>query len=318
MVMGRINAPPTDNPGPRLSAEGAAGERGLSMIVLCLQVLLVVAAAALAAGWFAFVRAHAGTARTSPVALALGAVVNFFDTLGIGSFAPTTAAIKFLKLTRDELIPGTLNAGHAIPTIVQALIFIALVKVSAALLVSCILAAVAGALLGARVVARLPVRAIRIGMGLALLAAAGLFIARNLGLMPGGGEALALTGAAFAAAVTLHFLFGALMSLGVGLYAPSLIFLSLLGMDSRAAFPIMMGACAFLMSASGLQFISAGRFDTRLALGFALGGVPAVLLAALVVKEMPLDVLRWLVAGVVVLAALTMLASAREAPKERT
>jgi uncharacterized membrane protein YfcA len=167
-------------------------------------------------------------------------------------------------------------------------------------------------------VSRLPVRAIRIGMGLALLAAAGLFIARNLGLMPGGGEALALSGAAFAAAVVLHFLFGALMTLGVGLYAPSLIMLSLLGMDPRAAFPIMMGACAFLMPASSLHFIAAGRFDPRLALGFAVGGVPAVMLAAFVVKEMPLDALRWVVAGVVVIAALMMLASAREtAPPKR-
>lgn len=286
------------------------------MIVLILQLLLAAAAIVLSACWFAHLRATKTAAGTGPAALGVGAAANFFDTLGIGSFAPTTAAIKFFNLTKDELIPGTLNVGHAIPTIAQALIFIAIVKVSVALLVSCILAAVAGALIGARVVSRLPVRAIRIGMGLALLAAAGLFIARNLGLTPGGGEALALTGPSFAVAVALHFLFGALMTLGVGLYAPSLIFLSLLGMDPRAAFPIMMGACAFLMPASGLQFIAAGRFDPRLALGFAIGGVPAVLLAAFVVKEMPLDVLRWVVAGVVVLAALMMLAGARAASRE--
>jgi uncharacterized membrane protein YfcA len=281
------------------------------MIVLAIQGLLAAAALALGGRWFLHLRAAGAPLGTSPAALAIGAAANFFDTLGIGSFAPTTAAIKFLKLTKDELIPGTLNVGHAIPTIAQALIFIAIVKVSVALLVSCILAAVAGALIGARVVSRLPVRAIRIGMGLALLAAAGLFIARNIGVMPGGGAALTLTGPAFGAAVALHFLFGALMTLGVGLYAPSLIFLSLLGMDPRAAFPIMMGSCAFLMPASGLQFIAAGRFDPRLALGFAIGGVPAVMLAALVVKEMPLDILRWVVAGVVVLAALMMLGSAR-------
>ncbi len=284
------------------------------MIVLAIQGLLAVAALALAARWTAYWRSTGTPAGTSPAALATGAVVNFFDTLGIGSFAPSTAAIKFFRLTRDEWIPGTLNVGHALPTIAQALTFIAIVKVSVALLVSCVLAAVAGALLGARIVSRLPVRAIRIGMGLSLLAAAALFIARNLGLMPGGGEALSLAGPAFAAAVVLHFLFGALMTLGVGLYAPALISLSLLGMDPRAAFPIMMGACAFLMPASSLQFIGSGRFDTRLALGFAIGGVPAVLLAAFVVREMPLDTLRWLVAGVVLIAALMMLAAAREAP----
>lgn len=281
------------------------------MVVIIIQVLLAGAAVALAARWLVHLRSTRSPAGTSPAALAIGAAANFFDTLGIGSFAPTTAAIKFFRLTKDELIPGSLNVGHAIPTIAQALIFIAIVKVSVPLLVACILAAVAGALIGARVVSRLPVRAIRIGMGLALLAAAALFIARNLSLMPGGGNELALSGPAFAVAVALHFVFGALMTLGVGLYAPSLIFLSLLGMDPRAAFPIMMGACAFLMPASGMQFIAAGRFDPRLALGFAIGGVPAVLLAAFVVKEMPLDVLRWVVAGVVVLAALMMLYTAR-------
>jgi uncharacterized membrane protein YfcA len=287
------------------------------MIVPLIQLLLAAAALALGARWFAHLRAAKAGASTSAAALGIGAVANFFDTLGIGSFAPTTAAVKFFRLTKDELIPGTLNVGHAIPTIAQALIFIAIVNVSVTLLVSCILAAVAGALLGARLVSRLPVQAIRIGMGLALLAAAGLFIARNLGLIPGGGAGLDLSGAAFAAAVALHFLFGALMTLGVGLYAPSLIFLSLLGMDPRAAFPIMMGACAFLMPASGLQFIASGRFDSRLALGFAIAGVPAVLLAAFAVKEMPLDVLRWVVAGVVIIAALMMLGSAREGAAER-
>jgi uncharacterized membrane protein YfcA len=285
------------------------------MIVFVIQAALCAAALMLGARWFAHLRAAGEKARTTAPAVIIGAVANFFDTLGIGSFAPTTAAVKFLKLGDDENIPGTLNVGHALPTIAQALIFIAIVQVSVTLLVACIASAVAGALIGARVVSRLPERAIRLGMGLALLAAAGLFIARNLGLTPGGGEALSLEGPYFVAAVALHFLFGALMSLGVGLYAPSLISLSLLGMDPRGAFPIMMGACAFLMPASSLQFIARGRFDPKLALGFVLGGIPAVLVAALVVKELPLDALRWLVAGAVIIAALMMLAGVRAAPK---
>ncbi|MFN3959362.1 MAG: TSUP family transporter [Parvularculaceae bacterium] len=279
------------------------------------QALLVAVALMLIARWTAYLRATAKKEGTNLAALAIGAAANFFDTLGIGTFAPTTAAIKFLRLTDDENIPGTLNVGHALPTVVQALIFIAVVNVSVSLLIACIGAAVAGALIGARVVSRLPARAIRIGMGLALLIAAGVFIARNLGFLPGGGASLALEGPAFAAAVGLHFLFGALMTLGVGLYAPSLIALSLLGMDPRGAFPIMMGACAFLMPASSLQFIARGRFDPRLALGFALGGAPAVLVAAFIVKELPLDALRWLVAGVVILAALMMLAGGGKTAK---
>ncbi len=284
------------------------------MIVYALQGLLAFAAGALIVAWIAYYRAAADRPATGAAPILIGAVTNFFDTLGIGSFAPTTAIVKFLRLTADENIPGTLNVGHSIPTIAQALIFIAIVNVDVKLLLACIVAAVAGAVLGAGVVSRLPVRAIRIGMGAALLVAASLFIARNLDLMPGGGNALALTGAAFIAAVALHFLFGALMTLGIGLYAPALISLSILGMDPRAAFPIMMGACAFLMPTASLAFIKAKRFDPKLALGFAIGGVPAVLVAAFIVKEMPLDILRWLVAGVVIIAAAMMLASAIKAP----
>ncbi|NWG93433.1 MAG: permease [Parvularculaceae bacterium] len=279
------------------------------MIVAVLQGLLALAAAALVFAWLGNSGPSGERPRTGPLALAIGAVVNFFDTLGIGSFAPSTALIKLFRLARDEKIPGTLNVGHSIPTIAQALIFIAIVNVDVALLISCIGAAVAGAVLGAGVVSRMPVRTIRLGMGAALLVAAGLFIARNLGLMPGGGDALALSGAAFVAAVALHFIFGALMTLGIGLYAPALISLSILGMDPRAAFPIMMGACAFLMPTASLRFIEAKRFYPKLALGFAIGGVPAVLVAALIVKEMPLDLLRWMVAAVVILAAGMMLAS---------
>ena len=272
------------------------------MIVQIIQGLLALAGASLV---FAWSRLYRGAEKpgTSPAALTTGAVTNFFDTLGIGSFAPTTALIKFFKLTSDEQIPGTLNVGHAPPTIIQALVFISLVKVDVSLLICCIVAAVIGSLLGARIVSRLPVRAIRLGMGGALLVAAGIFISRNIGVLPGGGDAIALAGAAFAIAVALHFAYGALMTLGIGLYAPSLISLSILGMDPRAAFPIMMGACAFLMPAASLQFIKARRFDPRLALGLAIGGVPAVLVAAFIVKEMPLDALRWLVSAVVLVAA---------------
>lgn len=277
------------------------------MIIPALQALLVTAAGMLAAVWFQAVRKSGEGLRTTPLAASLGAVLNFFDTLGIGSFAPSTALIKFLKLAPDENIPGTLNVGHAIPTLLGALVFISVVKVDIALLVSCIVAAVIGAVLGARVVSGLEARAVRIGMGSALLVAAAIFAARNLGLLPGGGAATALTGAAFFAAVALHLLFGALMTIGIGLYAPALISLSMLGMDPRAAFPIMMGACAFLMPAAGVRFIRTRRFDPKLALGFTLGGVPGVLVAAFLVKEAPLDLLRWLVTAVVTIAGLMML-----------
>ena len=224
--------------------------------------------------------------------MGLGAVTNFFDTLGIGSFAPTTAWLKLRKLVPDSFIPTILNAGHGLPTIAQALIFINLVRVDPWLLAACIAAAVAGAFVGAPIVVRLPVPVVQGVVGVALLIAATLYALANLGLMPGGGAALTLPPAFFALAVAAYFVLGALMTCGIGLYAPSLIMLSLMGLDPKAAFPIMMGACAFLMPVSGLGFLRSQRIDLRVVLGITLGGIPAVLLAALVVKSLPLAAIR--------------------------
>ena len=256
-----------------------------------------------------------GGARPSAIDLLTGFGTNFFDTLGIGSFAPTTAIFKLRARMPDENIPGTLNVGHTLPTVVEALIFISLVTVDALTLIGMIAAAVVGAWLGAGVVSRLPRRAVRFGMGVALLIAALLFLAANLEWMPAGGEALGLTGGTLAFAIGANFVLGALMTLGIGLYAPCLILVSLLGLNPIAAFPIMMGSCAFLMPIGGMRFVRVGRYDLRAALGLALGGIPAVLLAALVVKSLPIVWLRWLVVVVVLYTATVMLSAAlRKAP----
>jgi uncharacterized membrane protein YfcA len=249
-----------------------------------------------------------------PFDLALGFVTDFFDTLGIGNFAPTTAALKLTRRVPDEDIPGTLNVGHALPVLTEALIFIAAIVVDPRLLVAMIGASILGAWLGAGIVARLPRRAIQAGMGAALAVAALLFIAANLRWLPAGGTATAFSGARFALAVGGNFVLGALMTLGIGLYAPCLIMLSLLGLDPRAAFPIMMGSCAFLMPIGGIRFVRTRRYSATVALGLAIGGPPAVLAAGYLVKSMPLAWLRWLVVGVVLYAAAMMLSSARRRP----
>ncbi len=253
-----------------------------------------------------------GNFRTSTEAIALGAVTNFFDTLGIGSFAPTTAWLKFRKLVPDSFIPATLNVGHAIPTVVQSAIFLVIlgVHVDPTLLASCIAAAVVGALIGAPIVVSAPVRVVQGVVGVALLIAASLYAMRNLDLMPEGGLATALPSAEMYIAIGVHFLLGALMTFGIGLYAPSLILLSLLGLDPRLAFPIMSSACAFLMPTTGFTFIKTDRIDLKIILGITLGGIPAVLIAAFIVKEMPIVWLRWGVVVVVLYAATLLLRSA--------
>jgi uncharacterized membrane protein YfcA len=242
--------------------------------------------------------------------LTIGFVTDFFDTLGIGSFAVTTALFKITRVVPDEDIPGTLNIGHTIPTLIEAFIFIAIVSVGIKTLTLMIFASVLGSWLGAGLVSSLPRRKIQIGMGIALLIAASLFLMSNWGLLPAGGVAQRLTGTRLILGLIGNFLLGALMTLGIGLYAPCMILISLLGMNPTAAFPIMMGSCAFLMPVAGARFIKKARYSPGPALGLTLGGIPAVLVAAYLVKSLPLTMARWLVILVVVYTATAMLRSA--------
>lgn len=279
----------------------------------------LLAAMALLAAFFAWRWFHAergaarlgAATRASALRICIGFVTNFFDTLGIGSFAPTTTIYKLRRLVPDEVIPGTLNVGHTLPTIAQALIFIGVIEVGPVTLVSMIGSAVLGGWLGAGIVSAMPRRKIQIGMGVALLIAAALLVSMNIELLPSGGKALQLSGGKLALAIAANCALGALMTLGIGLYAPSLILVSLLGMNPIAAFPIMMGSCAFLMPAAALRFIRAQKYDLRAALGLTMGGIPAVLIAAFVVRSLPLAWLRWLVVIVASYAAALMLLSAQ-------
>ena len=277
--------------------------------------ILLSALALLAAAFVAMLVREAlkrGVGAPGPESLALGAITNFFDTLGIGSFAPTTAWLKFRRMIPDSFIPATLNVGNALPAMMQSAIFLVLlgVQVDPVLLVSCIVAAVAGAVVGAPLMVRAPVRLVQGIVGVALLIAAALYAMSNLDLMPIGGTATALEPRLLWIAVVAHFIMGVLMAFGIGLYAPSLILLSLLGLDPRLAFPIMASACAFLMPTTGFRYIRSERIDLRIVIGIALGGIPAVLLAAFVVKEMPIEPLRWAVVVVVLYAAGLLLRSA--------
>lgn len=242
--------------------------------------------------------------------LAVGFITNFFDTLGIGSYAPTTAMFRAWKLVPDEQIPGTLNVGHVVPTVIQAVIFTTLVKVEFTTLALMLAAAASGAWFGASVVAGLSRRAVRLGMGSALLGAAVVVLAQILDIVPSG-EALALSGVKLGIGVAVNFALGALMTLGVGLYAPCMVLVSLLGMDPSAAFPIMMGSCAFLMPVASFQFLKRDAYNLRAAAGLALGGPLAVLLAVKLFTSLPTPVVRGLVLCVVLYTATTLLLAAR-------
>jgi uncharacterized membrane protein YfcA len=258
--------------------------------------------------------------RAAPDAVRLGTgfITNFFDTLGIGSFATTTALFRRFSLVRDEKIPGTLNFGHTLPTVAQAFIFTKIVPVDPKTLILLIIAAVLGAWVGAGVVAKWPRRRIQFGMAIALFVASALLIMTLANRNPQDGTLLELTGTKLALAFAGNVVLGALMTLGIGLYAPCMIMIYLLGMNAKAAFPIMMGSCAFLMPVASARFVRERSFDLRASLGLLLGGVPAVLIAAYIVKELPLTIVRWLVLAVVLYTAVGLLRASRREDEDVT
>lgn len=285
---------------------------------MLIALLVPVVLAMLAFAWILLRAAIARSARPTGEGIVLGAITNFFDTLGIGSFAPTMAWFKFRRLVPDRLIPPTMLVGHSLPTMAQAVIFLIIlgVLVDPVLLVGCMIALLMGGLIGAPLVAKTRVWIIQLVVAVALLIAAVLYAMSNLQLMPAGGTASSLPVTLTIAAIVANFVFGILINFGIGHYAPSLVLFSLMGLDPRLVFPIMAGGGGLVVAGAGVRHIGIGQVDLRIAVAMALGGIPAVFIAAFIVKEMPLEALRWLVAVVVLYAAGVMLLAALKGRRE--
>lgn len=277
-----------------------------------LFIALAITTAAFILFWIIAIRrrAPAGVARPTLIDAGIGFFTNFLDTLGIGSFATTSSIFKLRHLVPDEQIPGTMNVGHTLPTVCEAFIYIALVEVDIVTLFAMIVSASAGAWLGAGVVSKWPRRTVQIGMGIALIGAAGFMLLSQLNFIPGGGESLGVSGVRLVIAILGNFMLGALMTLGIGLFAPCMILVAMLGMNPTVAFPIMMGSCAFLMPVGSIRFVRENCYNLKSALGLAIGGIPGVLIAAYIVKSLPLYAVKWLVIVVVLYTASMMLRSA--------
>ncbi len=243
----------------------------------------------------------------------IGFVANFLDTLGIGSFAPTSAAFKMTKSVDDALVPGTLNVGDTIPVCFEAFLFFGIVDMDILTLVLMLVAAVAGSIVMAGIVTKFDRKKVRYALFVGLFLLATVVLMKNLGVGPFGtqGTALGLSGAKLVIAVVGNFIFGALMSIGVGLYAPCMAMVLALGMDANCAFPAMMGSCAFLMAfGNGPKFIKEGKFDLVASWTQAIAGSVGVYVAYAFVKSMPLDLLTKVICAVVYFTAVLYLRDA--------
>ncbi len=242
----------------------------------------------------------------------IGFITDFLDAIGVGSFATTTGILKLNKNIHipDKLLPGTLNVAHALPMIVQAFMSLNSIEVDMTTLLSMIIAAIVGSWVGAGVIAKLPEKKVQLTMGIALAGTAVLIIMKQFNLMPAGGEAMGLTGIKLIIGIVGNFILGALMTAGIGLYAPCMAMVALLGMNPKAAFPIMMGACAFVGPIASTKFVKEGAYEREISMGITIGGIVGSILALTFVTNMPVYWLNWLVVAVVLYTSITMFKSA--------
>lgn len=243
----------------------------------------------------------------------IGFVANFLDTLGIGSFAPSSAAFKMTKSVDDVLVPGTLNVGDTVPVCVEAFLFFGFVEMDVLTLVLMLVASVLGSALMANVVSKFDRKKVRYALfvGLFLLATSVLMKVMNWGPFGTVGTAMSLRGIKLVIAVVGNFVFGALMSIGVGLYAPCMAMVLALGMDAGCAFPAMMGSCAYLMAfGNGPKFIAKGRYDMFASWMQAIFGACGVFVAYLFVESLSLNTLTKVIVVIVYFTAFLYLHNA--------
>lgn len=241
-------------------------------------------------------------------------VSNFFDTLGIGSYAIATSAWKFNKAVDDDLIPGTLNVAFGIPICVEATIFIQRIDMDPLTLVFMIVASIVGSIIGARIISRLDIMKIRVVMGVALILVAVITLCKINAVGPFGilGTARGLSGGLLVAGVVANFILGILMTAGIGLYAPCMAIVLLLGMSADVAFPVMMGSCAYLCPACGITFIKEGKYNRASTIPMIISGAIGVLIAGFIVTSLPLTVLTYLVCVVMVICAVMFFHDAKK------
>ncbi len=245
----------------------------------------------------------------------IGFVTNFFDTWGIGSFAPTQASFKFTKTSPDETVPGTLNVGDTLPVSVEAILFLNFVDIEPLTLVTMLVAAAAGAYIGAGIVSKWDVKTIRIVMAALLVICAVVTACRTAGIGPFGmaGTALGLSGIKLIIGIVVNFFLGALMMVGFGLYSPCLALVSMLGMNIGTAFPIMMGSCALLMNVSVFKFVKEGKYDRRATLMLMFPGALGAFAAYKIACFFSLTTLSYIVCVVMVVTAVMYVRDAKKA-----
>ena len=241
-------------------------------------------------------------------------ILLFLDMFGIGSYGPHMVCWKILKVSRDEWLPGSLNVSMLVATLVETLYLVNTIDVEMMTLIPCIIASTIGSFFGAGVVAKLNVDKIRLAIGISLIVVGIVLILGLTGALDfEGGDAHGLSGWKLIVIVAISLLFGALMTIGIGIYAPLLACATLLGMDPTYALPIMLGTCAFLIPVAAIRFTKESmvadrpRYDRKIAVIENATGWIGPVIAANVILSLPISAMKWIVVVVLFIVAAMML-----------
>ena len=234
----------------------------------------------------------------------IGFIAYFFDTLGIGSFAPLTSLLRAFKQTKDRLIPGTLNVSAMIPVMIEAFVFITIIEVEITTLIFMVFSATIGSVYGASIISKFSERSIQLVIGFALITTGSLMFLgqiewiKSLGI----GNEIGLSGTKLIIATTINFMLGACQAAGIGMYAPSMALVYFLGLS-----PIMMASSAFALPSASVKYIKKGTYNIKASISIAVSGIFGVLIAAFIVKSLNLYYLTWLVIAIIVYTGLSLL-----------
>ena len=298
---------------------------GFSLMVLALQIILAICFVGIAGMLIVDInKNHKGELKEAggkkwAQGMFVGIFANFLDTLGCGSFAPSTFLYKTFKNVEDINIPGTLNVGDTFPVIFEALIFTTSVECEPIFLVAMCVAAMIGAYAFAEIITKWDINKIRIWLGCAMIATAIIMFCKNHSFGPfgsvGEGAGFLPNQWQFWVAVILNVVWGALMDIGFGLYAPCMATCLLLGCSSGVCFPVFMGSCALLMPANSVVFIKKGRYDAVATLGNFIGGCIGVFIAWKIITSLPMYWLINVVCVVLLWTAYSILSDRAKALK---
>ena len=294
-------------------------------MLLALQIVLGICFVAVGIGAFVKIKKDpdkqaemkAANGKVWFAAFFVGVICNLLDTLGCGSYAPSTFLYKAFGTIDDINIPGTLNVGDTWPVIFEAFIFTSTVECDPFFLIIMLVAAAFGSFAFASIVTKWPRNKIRMWMGVVMLCIIPVLLLKNFGVGPFGviGTAIGLKGWKLIVAVAFNVLWGALMDIGFGLYAPCMATCLLLGVDGGTCFPVFMGSCALLMPACSIEFIKTGRFDAPHTIGNMIGGLVGVFIAWKVVTSLPMFWLINLVCVVLLWTSYSLISAAQKDKK---